>query len=173
MNLIPELFERIGVIKLERLRAWDADVRFCPGDFDLAKDAARAFAAAEGLPFFEDGAAPLQYDGYAAIADELLAQCPPQPAAVVVPIGNGALAAGVGRVVGERSPATVRVGVVAKEMPVMARSFSAGRAVDVPAGSTIADGLAASHGRDGGRRHRRRRGDRAGGCGSCRRRCRL
>ena len=45
------------------------------------------------------------------------------------------------RSAGER-PAPLRVGVVASEMPVMAASYDAGEVVDVPAGATIADGLA-------------------------------
>jgi threonine dehydratase len=61
---------------------------------------------------------------------------------VVIPIGNGALAGGVGAALGRRAPAVERIGVVAKEMPVMAASWEAGRAVDVPSGSTIADGMA-------------------------------
>ncbi len=64
------------------------------------------------------------------------------PRAVVIPIGNGALAGGVGAALGTRSPGTLRVGVVAREMPVMAASYEAGAVVDVPAGATIADGLA-------------------------------
>jgi threonine dehydratase len=127
--------------KLERLRAWGGELRVTDGDFDDSKDAARAFAAAAGLPFFEDGAEPLQYEGYGVIGTEIVVQCP-QARAVVIPIGNGALAAGVGAVVDARSRGTLRLGVVAKEMPVMARSFAAGRPVEVGFGTTIADGLA-------------------------------
>src|SRR5207302_9815416 len=92
--------------------------------------------------FFEDGAEPLQYEAYEAIGDEILAQCESQPAAVVTPIGNGALAGGVGTALGKRAPGVLRVGVVAREMPVMAASYEADAPVDVPAGTTIADGLA-------------------------------
>jgi threonine dehydratase len=59
-----------------------------------------------------------------------------------VPVGNGALAAGVGAVVGRREPDALRVGVVASAMPVMAASFEAGEAVAPHGTSTIADGLA-------------------------------
>jgi threonine dehydratase len=127
--------------KLELLNRLGADVRVAGRDFDEAKAAARDFAAAEGLPFFEDGAEPLQYDAYGAIGEEIADQSPTPPAAVVTPIGNGALAGGIGAALGTRAPAVVRVGVVASEMPVMAASWEAGRPVDVPAGTTIADGL--------------------------------
>ncbi len=60
----------------------------------------------------------------------------------MTPIGNGALAGGVGAAIGRRAPDTLRVGVVAKEMPVMAASYDAGVVVEAPLGTTIADGLA-------------------------------
>jgi len=128
--------------KLALLERLNADVRIAGHDLDEAKDAARAFASKRGLRFFEDGAEPLQYDSYGAIGDEIVEQCPAPPAAVVTPIGNGALAGGVGAAIGLRAPDTVRVGAVASEMPVMAASYEAGEPVDVPAGATIADGLA-------------------------------
>jgi threonine dehydratase len=128
--------------KLRLLRGFGADVRVAADDLDGAKDAARSYAAGAGLPFFEDGAEPLQYEAYEAIGNEVLDQASPVPVAIVTPIGNGALAGGVGAAVGRRAPKVLRIGVVAEEMPVMAASYDAGRAVDVPAGTTIADGLA-------------------------------
>ena len=124
--------------KLALLEELGAEVRVAGRDLDEAKDAARA----SGLPFFEDGADPLQYEAYRAIGDEILDQSPREPAAVVIPIGNGALAGGVGAALGRRAPAVERIGVVAKEMPVMAASWEAGRPVEAPSGSTIADGMA-------------------------------
>ena len=47
---------------------------------DEAKAAARAYAAEQGAFFFEDGAEPAQFDGYAAIGQELLDQLPEPPA---------------------------------------------------------------------------------------------
>jgi threonine dehydratase len=123
--------------KLARLRELGADLHVEGADFDVAKDRAQRFAAERGLPFFEDGADPLQYDGYAEIGREIAAELA-EPAAVVIPVGNGALAGGVGSVFGE---ATERIGVVAKDMPVMADCFEQGRVVPGE-GSTIADGLA-------------------------------
>jgi threonine dehydratase len=127
--------------KVALLRSLGADVRVAGTDLDEAKEAARAWAASESLPFFEDGAEPLQYEAYRAIGDEILDQLDAPPAAVVTPVGNGALAGGVGAALA-RSPGTTPVGVVAKDMPVMAESFEAGRAVEPITGATIADGLA-------------------------------
>jgi threonine dehydratase len=127
--------------KLALLESLGADVRVAGRDFNEVKEAARTWAEREGVPFFEDGAEPLQYDAYEAIGEEILDQSASPPAAVVIPVGDGALAGGIGALFGRRAPVVVRVGVVPASMPVMAESYDAGRPVDVPAGTTIADGL--------------------------------
>jgi len=127
--------------KLALLERFGADVRLVGSDMDGAKDAARRHAGDQDLPFFEDGAEPLQYDAYESIGDEIVEQLYGPPAAVVVPVGNGALLGGVGLALGRRSPSTSRVGVVPKEAPVMADSWEAGRPVEGRGGS-FADGLA-------------------------------
>ncbi len=104
---------------------------------DEAKDAARAHAEREGLPFFEDGAEPAQFDGYAAIGEEILEQLGERPALTVVPVGNGALLIGVARGLGGGA-----LGVVSKEAPVMALSVEAGRPVECDRSATFADGMA-------------------------------
>jgi threonine dehydratase len=126
--------------KLALLDELGADVRVAGADLDDAKHAAKVWSRSEGLPFFEDGAEPLQYEAYRAIGDEILAQLDGPPGAVVIPIGNGALAGGIGTALGS---AVLRVGVVTKEMPVMADSVEAGRPAEGAAGTTtVADGLA-------------------------------
>ncbi len=136
---VPPRPARTKLANLDRL---GADVRVAGLDLDDAKDAGRAYADESGFRFFEDGAEPLQYSAYGAIGDEIIDQSAVPPGAVVIPIGNGALAAGVGAAVGRRLPGVTRIGVVAKEMPVMAESHAAGTPVDVASGTTIADGLA-------------------------------
>jgi threonine dehydratase len=125
--------------KLAILERLGADVRRAGRDLDEAKGEARAFAEREGLFFFEDGAEPAQFEGYATIGRELVEQLGRPPGAVVVPVGNGALLAGIGRALG---PPTRRVGVAAKEAPVMVESWRAGRPVESDRSATIADGLA-------------------------------
>jgi threonine dehydratase len=128
--------------KLAKLSAFGAELVETGADLDEAKEEAVAYAQREGLPFFEDGAEPAQLDGYAAIGDEILDQLDEEPAAVVVPVGNGALLAGVGRALGARSPKTRRIGVVSAGAPVMAQSWQAGHVVESDLCDTIADGLA-------------------------------
>jgi threonine dehydratase len=142
MEAIVFVPERTSATKLARMRALDADVREAGDDVDAAKDLARQFAADGGLPFFEDGAEPAQFGGYRAIAAEILEQLPQEPAAVVVPVGNGALFAGIGAELKDRSPRTRRIAVVAEQAPVMALSHEAGHPVECDRCDTFADGMA-------------------------------
>ena len=136
---VPEGASRTKLAKLDGL---GAKLMVTGADFDEAKEHAARYADDAGLPLFEDGAEPAQLDGYAAIGHEILDELGEQPAAVVVPVGNGALLAGVGRAIGERAPVTQRIGVVSSGAPVMAQSWRAGRAVHADICDTIADGLA-------------------------------
>jgi threonine dehydratase len=128
--------------KLSKIESLGAELRITGKDFDEAKEEAREEARELQLPFFEDGAEPAQYQGYAAIAEEILAQSPRAPAAIFVPVGNGALIAGIGRVVKRRSRETLVIGAAAREAPVMALSFDFGEPVHCARMATFADGLA-------------------------------
>jgi threonine dehydratase len=131
----PEAASRAKVGLMEDL---GAEVHLVGGDLDDAKDRARDFAAERGMTFFEDGAEPAQFDGYAAIGTEVVEQLGEPPEAVVVPVGNGALLIGIARAL----PESERIGVVAKEAPVMALSVAAGRPVQCDRSATFADGMA-------------------------------
>jgi threonine dehydratase len=136
---VPAGASRAKVALIESL---GAAIRETGEDFDRAKEEAAAFAREENLPFFEDGDEPAQYEGYGAIASEILDQMPEPPAAVVVPVGNGALIGGIGEVVSRRAPKTLVIGVVAKEAPVMEESWRSGSPVPGGRIATFADGLA-------------------------------
>lgn len=136
---VPEGAARAKVDLIESL---GAEIRHAGGDMDDAKDAARAFSEQAQLPFFEDGNERAQYEGYRTIAREVLAQLPVAPAAVVVPLGNGALLGGIGLELVEHAPATLRVGVQAKDAPVMVECWRAGEIVESRRCATFADGLA-------------------------------
>jgi threonine dehydratase len=128
--------------KLDLVGALGAEIRLVGADLDEAKEAARRQAAQDGLPFFEDGAEPAQYEGYGAIADEVLDQLGEPPTAIVVPVGNGALLGGIGMRAATRAPDTLRIGVAAKEAPVMVDCWQAGAVVTSDGAATFADGLA-------------------------------
>ena len=135
---VPEGASRAKVALIE---AQGAELRIQGVDMDEAKAAARAYAAANGAFFFEDGAEPAQFDGYSRIGHELLDELP-EPAAVVVPVGNGALAIGVFRALAARASVAERIAVAAAEAPAMYESWRAGSPVDSDRCATFADGLA-------------------------------
>lgn len=134
--------ETASSAKLALIEDGRAEIRQTGADLDAAKEEGRAHASQHGLPFFEDGAEPAQYEGYGAIAAEILAQASGRPAAILVPVGNGALLGGIGRAVMHTSPEVERVGVAAKEAPIMVDSWNAGRPVRSERSRTFADGLA-------------------------------
>jgi threonine dehydratase len=127
--------------KVASMRALGADVRLAGDDFDAAKDLARAFARGHGLRFVEDGREPAIAEGAGTIAAEL-GRWPEPIAAVVVPVGNGALINGVGRWAHARIPGCRVIGVVPEGAPAMAESWRSGRLCTTPATATAADGIA-------------------------------
>ena len=133
--------ETASSAKLALMKDVGAEIRQTGADLDEAKTEARAHASQHGFPFFEDGAEPAQYEGYGAIADEILAQVP-SPAAIVVPLGNGALLGGIGLTTSRTAPTVERIGVAAKEAPVMVDSWNASGPVPSEQSATFADGLA-------------------------------
>ena len=128
--------------KLAIIERFGADVRATGSDLDQAKLAGTEFAAANDLPFFEDGAEQSQYEGYGAIGAEIVEQLETPPTAVVVPVGNGALLGGIGIELCRTCPQTLRIGVAAKDAPVMAESWKAGGPVESDRSATFADGMA-------------------------------
>jgi threonine dehydratase len=136
MRAVVFVPEEASQAKLALLESLGAELHGVGADLDESKDLAREHAAANDLPFFEDGAEPTQFDGYQAIGEEILRQLGRAPARVIVPVGNGALIIGVFRGVGRV------LGVVAKEAPVMALSVEAGHPVECDRSATFADGMA-------------------------------
>jgi len=135
---VPQL---ASAAKVALIQAQGAELYRVGADMDEAKAAARAYAAERDAFFFEDGAESAQFDGYEAIGEELLDELP-EAAAVVVPVGNGALAIGVFRALAKRAPGVLRVAVAAEEAPAMWESWRAGEPRDSDRCATFADGLA-------------------------------
>jgi threonine dehydratase len=134
--------EQASAAKVALIEQQGAELRHVGRDVDESKAAAKELAEREGWFFFEDGAEPAQFDGYAAIGDELLDQLTEPPGSVVVPVGNGALAIGVFRALAARAPSTGRIAVAAAEAPAMQESWRAGTPTDSTTCATFADGLA-------------------------------
>jgi threonine dehydratase len=126
-------------LKVERIRACGATVVAAGSDFDAAKDAARAHASAHGALWVEDGAEIAIAEGAGTIACELDRGID----AIYVPVGNGALAAGIGAWLKARRPDTRVIGVCSAHAPVMRESWLRGSvAAGHASAATIADGIA-------------------------------
>lgn len=110
-------------------------------DFDAAKQAAMAYAAAKSLLYIEDGAVAAIAEGAGTLALEALDELGPLDA-FVCPLGNGALAAGTGSWVKHQAPQTEMIAVAVTGAPAMARSVKEGTIVTTEKADTIADGIA-------------------------------
>jgi threonine dehydratase len=133
--------ETANRLKLDRMRELGADVRLAGRDFDEAKQHARAFANDTGARFIEDGRDPAIAEGAGTIAVEL-ARWPHPFDFALIPLGNGALLAGIGTWMKATSPATRRIGVCAAGAPSMALSLQHGALESTESVATIADGIA-------------------------------
>jgi threonine dehydratase len=133
--------EKANPLKIAAMRALGAKVRLSGADFDAAKEAARRFAAESAAFYVEDGALPEIAEGAGTIALEI-SEAGLMPEIMVVPLGNGALATGVGTWCRHAEPGTRVVGVVAAGAPSMRLSFAAREPVQTPTADTIADGIA-------------------------------
>jgi len=128
-------------LKIERMRALGAEVRQVGEDFDAAHVAAQGFAAEAGARLVEDGRDPAIGEGAGTIGRELLRW--PEPFdAILVPLGDGSLLAGIARWVKAHRPDTRMIGVCASGAPAMERSWRAGKPLELERADTIADGIA-------------------------------
>lgn len=133
--------EHANPLKIAAMRDFGADVRQVGIDFDAAKAAARAHAHDGGSRFVEDGAEPTIAEGAGTIGLEILTALPSLDA-IVVPLGNGALLAGIGAACRRMAPQVEVIGVVAANAPSMKLSIEAGRLIETGTAATIADGIA-------------------------------
>ncbi len=127
-------------LKLERMRALGAELRLEGADFDDAKSAARVFAAQHQVRFVEDSRDLEPTVGAGTIGLELTRDAHSLDA-ILIPLGNGALLAGVGCWIKHVRPATRVIGVCAKGAPAMEESWRTGRTVTHDHVATIADGI--------------------------------
>ncbi|MFG2001449.1 threonine/serine dehydratase [Spirillospora sp. NPDC048911] len=127
-------------IKTRRMETFGARVHRVEGSH---KDHAAAYAAqAPGRYYAVDGSDTAVYEGNATIGVELLRGEPFDT--LVVPVGDGALIAGVARWVKAHAPHVHIVGVTSAAAPALQRSWQTGERVAVEHGATIAAGISIS-----------------------------
>jgi len=127
--------------KLDRIRALDARLELVDGDFDMARERAAAIARYDGIRLVEDSLDIETCEGAATIGLELTGTVPSFDA-VLVALGGGALATGVGHVIKARAPRVEVICVQPLGAPAMTHSWRQRRVVTTDSTSTIADGVA-------------------------------
>lgn len=132
------------VAKLERIRALGARLELVDGDHEVARERAAALARHEGIRLVEDSLDLETCEGAATIGLELV-EAAPSFDAVLVALGGGALATGVGHVVKALSPGTEVICVQPLGAPAMTHSWRQRRVVTTETTDTIADGVAGRH----------------------------
>jgi len=133
--------ETSSIIKRVAARSYGAEVVIEGRFFDEAHARALGMAEKEGLTFIPPFDDELVIAGQGSIGLEIMEQLP-EVDTVVVPVGGGGLIAGISAAVkGVKRDATV-IGVEAERSRTCIESLKAGRPVDVPVTSTIADGIA-------------------------------
>lgn len=138
--------EHANPAKLDRIRNFSATVIQQGRDFDAARGASEAYAAAHGAFLLVDGADPRVAAGAATLAlevtDGVAAGDLPPLVTAYVPLGNGALIAGVGAWLRHTAPDCRIVGIAAEAAPSMVLSWRAGDVVETPEAATYAEGIA-------------------------------
>jgi threonine dehydratase len=132
---------RANPYKLERIRALGATVRIVDGDIEDARHLARQIANSENAFLVEDSGNIDTCEGAGTIGLELLEGIEPIDV-VLVALGGGALATGVGCVFKRLAPQVEIVCVQPRGAPAMALSWRAQSIVETERTDTIADGVA-------------------------------
>ena len=127
--------------KLDRIRALDARLALVDGDFEAARERAAAIARSDGIRLVEDSLDIETCEGAATIGLELTDTVPSFDA-VLIALGGGALATGVGHVLKAMAPGVEVICVQPAGAPAMTHSWRQRRVVTTGPVHTIADGVA-------------------------------
>jgi threonine dehydratase len=127
--------------KKEAIRSYGVELRIEGANYDEAEAWTLAEAKNSEYAFVSPYNDRFVILGQGSLGFEILEQLP-YVKTIVVPIGGGGLAAGLGAVVKELNPGVRIVGVQAEASPAIYHSLKAGRMVTVPDRPSIADGIA-------------------------------
>jgi threonine dehydratase len=111
--------------KIEKLKAWGADVRIVGSAWHESNVAALDFAARTGAAYFHPFADPQVVAGQGTVGMEILDQMPDVDV-ILVAMGGGGLASGVATAVKALKPSTRVIGIEAEGCPVLLRAIEAG-----------------------------------------------
>jgi threonine dehydratase len=133
--------EPTPIMKVANTRAHGARVVLHGANYDESYAEARRLEQAEQLTFVHPFDDPDVIAGQGTLALEILGQ-EPETDAIVVPIGGGGLASGVGVALKALRPKARLVGVETEVLPSMLQAVEAGKPVTLEPANTIADGIA-------------------------------
>ncbi|HSJ57526.1 MAG TPA: threonine/serine dehydratase [Anaerolineae bacterium] len=141
---VPETAPRA---KLERLAAFDCELRREGHDYDTTHVLAEVYAHERGAFYLSAYDDPIVIAGQGTVGLEIVEELP-EVDVVVVPIGGGGLIAGTAVAVRAANPAVRVVGVQPEASPAAYLSFRDGHVYErYDAGPTLCDGLAGGFGR--------------------------
>jgi threonine dehydratase len=128
-------------LKLSQIAALGADVRLEGEDIEDARLLAREIAATDGAYLVEDSEHIATCEGAATIGLELVRDDPDLDV-VLVAVGGGAMASGVGYVLRSLAHHVEVIGIQPAGAPAMTLSWRQGTVVETDSIDTIADGVA-------------------------------
>lgn len=114
--------------KVEKLKAWGADVRIVGSAWHESNEAALAFQQQTGAAYFHPFADPKVVAGQGTVGLECLAQIEGLDT-ILVAMGGGGLVSGVSTALKALKPSVRVIGIEAEGSPVLLRSLEAGRNV--------------------------------------------
>jgi threonine dehydratase len=129
------------VAKLDRIRALGAELELVDGDFEMARERAVSIAERRGVRLVEDSLDIETCEGAATIGLELAGEEPTFDT-VLIALGGGAMATGVGYVLKTLVPGVEVICVQPMGAPAMTRSWHERRVVTTESTDTIADCVA-------------------------------
>jgi threonine dehydratase len=133
--------EEAPLAKVAAVRQYGGEVRLHGGTYDDARAEARRLSEQEGMTLVHAFDAPEVVAGQGTVGLEL-AHRGPDLGLVVLPLGGGGLAAGVGLAVKARLPGVRVVGVQAEACAPYIDSLAAHRPIGARSANTICDGIA-------------------------------
>lgn len=133
--------EGTPLVKVTRTRNFGGEVILKGANFDESYEYAVELSADEGRHFIHPFDDPEIIAGQGTIGLELLEQNPYLDT-VIVPIGGGGMAAGIAVAIKETNPKIRVIGVEAEVLSSMKASLKAKSIVELPAATTLCDGIA-------------------------------
>lgn len=133
--------QNASTAKVEALRRAGVELLLIGRDYDEAEAQAPAIARERGLAFVSPYDDPAVIAGAGTVALEALLDLP-ETGTIIVPVGGGGLASGIGLAARALLPGVRIIGVQSIASAAMTASLAAGQLVPVASDPTLADGLA-------------------------------